>query len=365
VNPIAIGMRRIGGRVLPGVAGVAIALVGALLAVAAHTPLPWLVGPLLAVAAARFLGVDCSALPGGRQAGQWIIGTALGLYFTPQVAALVARLWWLLLLSGAFALALGYVCGFLLDALSRVGRTTAVFASVPGGAAEMSLLGERYGARPDVVATAQSLRIVLVVLIIPALFAALGLHGSDPFEPGTAEVHAGGLAALLCATLIGGLLFARAGVPNAYILGALTVAIGLTAAEIKLSAMPRPLSNTAQLLLGCALGARFERAFLREAPRLVAAVGVSVAAAMALTALFAAAAAGITNLHVATLVLATAPGGIAEMAITAKVLELGVPVVTAFHVTRVAILLTCTGPVFVWLRGRLAARRSRSRGPVA
>jgi hypothetical protein len=66
-----MGVRRIGGRLLPGITGIAIALVGALLAVAADTSLPWLVGPLLAAAAARFLGVNCSALPGGRQAGQW------------------------------------------------------------------------------------------------------------------------------------------------------------------------------------------------------------------------------------------------------------------------------------------------------
>jgi hypothetical protein len=63
-------------------------------------------------------------------------------------------------------------------------------------------------------------------------------------------------------------------------------------------------------------------------------------------------------LHPATLVLATAPGGIAEMSITAKVLELGVPVVTAFHVTRVVLLLTCTAPIFVWLRRRRRARPS-------
>ena len=43
-------------------------------------------------------------------------------------------------------------------------------------------------------------------------------------------------------------------VPNAYVLGALAVAIPLTVAEINLSAVPRPLTNVAQLLLGCALG---------------------------------------------------------------------------------------------------------------
>ena len=51
-------------------------------------------------------------------------------------------------------------------------------------------------------------------------------------------------------------------------------------------------------------------------------------------------------LHPGTLILGTAPGGIAEMCITAKVLQLGVPLVTAFHVTRVVALLLCTAPLF-------------------
>jgi uncharacterized membrane protein AbrB (regulator of aidB expression) len=43
-------------------------------------------------------------------------------------------------------------------------------------------------------------------------------------------------------------------------------------------------------------------------------------------------------------VLATATGGIAEMCITAKVLQLGVPPVTVPHVTRVLKLVTTTAP---------------------
>jgi uncharacterized protein len=59
-----------------------------------------------------------------------------------------------------------------------------------------------------------------------------------------------------------------------------------------------------------------------------------------------------TGLHVATLVLGTSPGGIAEMAITAKVLQLGVPVVTAFQVCRLVAVLVLVEPLYRsgWLR---------------
>jgi uncharacterized membrane protein AbrB (regulator of aidB expression) len=45
-------------------------------------------------------------------------------------------------------------------------------------------------------------------------------------------------------------------------------------------------------------------------------------------------------------VLGTSPGGIAEMAITAKVLQPGVPVVTAFQVCRLVAVLMLVAPIY-------------------
>jgi membrane AbrB-like protein len=199
---------------------------------------------------------------------------------------------------------------------------------------------------------------MLVVLVIPWSFAVLGLHGADAFQAGATEVRAAGLLTVLACTLLGSLVLQRTGLPNAFVLGALAVAIPLTLSEVDLSAVPRWLTNLAQLLLGCTLGARFERSFLTRAPRFVAAVLLSVVLGMLISALFGVALSTVTDVHPATLVLATAPGGIAEMSITAKVLDLGVPVVTAFHVTRVVVLLTCTAPVFSSIRRWRRARRA-------
>ncbi len=44
------------------------------------------------------------------------------------------------------------------------------------------------------------------------------------------------------------------------------------------------------------------------------------------------------------------------MAITAKVLQLGVPVVTAFQVVRYVAVLTLTAPLYRWAHGRGTAR---------
>jgi uncharacterized protein len=321
-------------------------------------PLPWMIGPLVAMAASNLAGAGLRAPRGGREAGQVVIGSALGLYFTPVVAHEVASYWSLLLVAGVFSIALGALGGWVLSRTGGIDRTTAFFSSVAGGAAEMMILGERYGARPDRVALAQSVRILAVVVVVPFALTYSGVHGSDAYLPASLPVDWAKLGLLLGVAALAGLALNALGIPNAFMFGALAAVIALTVSEVHFSSLPTALSNAAQVVLGCALGSRFERRSLRSAPRFMAAVLFSVMVAMAVAAGFASFLAWASGLPFATLVLATAPGGIAEMCITAKVLQLGVPLVTAAHVTRVVVLITTTGPTYQ----ALLAWRERFRG---
>lgn len=340
-------------------AGIAIGAVAGWICSRLHTPIPWMLGPLCTLAALRVMNVDIPPLPGGRQAGQWVIGTSLALYFTPAVVEQVTGLWPWLAAGAVFAILLGYAAGLVLARLAGLDRTSATFACVPGGASEMAVLGERFGARVDKVAAGQSVRILVVVIVLPALYALSGVHGADLYVPGATHVDAGGLVLLMSATFAGGLLAQALGIANAFVLGPLAVAIPLTAMEVNLSAVPTWASNTAQVLIGCALGARFQPDFVHGARRFVSAMVVTSLAALLVSALFGWAMAVGAGLYPATLVLGTAPGGIAEMCITAKVLQLGVPLVTAFHVTRVVVLLMATAPFFAAARGWRHRRRQR------
>jgi len=319
-----------------------------------HVPLPWLLGPLVVMALCNFAGAELRSLRGARELGQIAIGIALGLYFSPEVGKYVLSHWPLLLAAGVFAIALGVLSGLILARLANIDRSTAFFASVPGGAAEMTLLGERYGARPDRIALAQSLRILIVVFVVPFALTFSGAHGSDPYVAAAGMTIDWQRLAILAAgaALTGGAL-TLAGLPNAFMFGPLALTIVLTASEVRLSAIPTEVTNCAQLLIGWVLGSRFERRSLASAPRYVAAAVASILVGIVCAAVFGVCLAWISGLSVATLVLATAPGGIAEMCITAKVLQLGVPFVTAAHVSRVFLLILSTGPVY---RAALAFR---------
>jgi membrane AbrB-like protein len=339
--------------------GLLLALAAGALCARLRTPLPWMIGPLFAVAGARLAGIPLTALPGGRYAGQWIIGTALGLYFTPAVVRQVLSFAPWMVLAGLYALGSGLACGLALAKVGNVDRRTAFFASVPGGATEMSVLAERFGARTDLVAVAQSLRILIVVSVIPFLFAWIDVHGSDPYLQGTRDFSWSGLAQLLALTALGGLALHRFRFPNGWVIGALSVALPLTALEIEFSSLPTWLSNAGQLLIGCALATRFQKDFLSRAPRYLAAVTLTVLLAIAMASLFGLFLSWAMPSNPATAVLATAPGGIAEMAITAKVLQLGVPVVTAFHVARMVLLVSTTGLIYEFVQAWRKRRAER------
>ena len=348
---------------------VVLTLMAALLAVQVclwlHTPIPWMLGPLLVTALASVLGAPTRSATPLRNAGQWVIGAALGLYFTPQVGALVVSLWWAIALAVVWALALGALFGAWLQRQHAAdfahlppgaGRATSYFASAIGGASEMTLLAERHGARTDLVAASHSVRLVIVVLSVPFAMQWVQSHWGLPVDtrllPGAGGVQWPGLFWLSLATAVGAWVMTLFKRSNPWFMGALLASMGLTLSGIEWSTVPTVLSNAAQLVIGVSLGVRFQREFVHTAPRWLFSVALGTVGMLLLSVGFGQCLAWATGLPAATLILGTAPGGIAEMAITAKVLKLGVPVVTAFQVCRLVAVLMLVGPLFEWLGRR-------------
>ncbi|WP_353233839.1 AbrB family transcriptional regulator [Diaphorobacter ruginosibacter] len=333
------------------------------LCVALHTPLPWMIGPLLGTALLTMFGVPTMSAIACRNAGQWTIATALGLYFTPEVAHLVGGLWWAIALAIVWALFLGWGFGAWLYRVAaprmptisaRSMRATCYFAGAIGGASEMTLLAEREGARADLVAAAHSLRVLIVTVTIPFALQWSGLHGLDRLPPATRVVDPVGLVVMMAAAGVGALVMRRLGRANPWFLGALLVTLGITVSGTTLSAVPQLMVNAAQLAIGVSLGVRFSSDFIHTAPRWMGIVAGGTFALMMACALFAVGLAWLAGQHWVTLVLSTSPGGIAEMSITAKVLQLGVPVVTAFQVCRLVAVLLLVAPLYHRIYGSRA-----------
>src|SRR5690606_6703137 len=146
--------------------------------------------------------------------------------------------------------------------------------------------------------------------------------------------------------IIAAWVFRWLSLPTPWMLAPLVCAAVLTASGAQFSGLPTGFSALGQALIGCAIGAQFNRPFLTRAPGLVVGMLRSTLATLILSALIAVVVSWAVDLPMATMILAMAPGGIAEMAVTAKVLGLGVPIVTAFHVFRLVVLLMSTSGAF-------------------
>ena len=161
------------------------------------------------------------------------------------------------------------------------------------------------------------------------------------------------VAAGLALSLCGGALFNALRVPLPWMLGPLFFVGFAGINSVRVSDVRGGL-RAGQLIIGCGLGLYFTP---EVSWQLFEFGGYIVAAAF-----FCILIAPLIDESIPAMILATAPGGLAEMCITAKVLRLGVPLVTSFQVTRLIIVITCSLPMwnsFKWCQNRLAGRKNR------
>lgn len=338
--------------------GLVASLCGALLAEWIGIPLPWTLGPLLVIASFRLLSIPVSSASPLRNFGQWVIGLTLGLYFTPQVVAVVSSYWFVMTTGLLFALLLAGYGTYLLHKFGQVDLKTAWFSSAIGGANEMAILAERFGVRPELVASAHTTRVIIVVLAVPFACQLFEVSGLDRTIIEQKDFNILGLFGIALLTFVGGAIGHLLKIPNAWVLGPMFVAMLFTMNEIHFSRVPVELTLIAQLFIGWSLGDRFRPGFFNKAPRLLLCVVIYSATALVLAFGYAVLLSMFSEVPLSSLAVSVAPGGVAEMAITAKVLQLGVPLVTAFQVSRMVGVVLLTGPLYLYIIKRFEKRIS-------
>src|SRR5467141_92947 len=135
----------------------------------AHLPLPWLLGSLATIMALSLAGAPVRLIPWGRPAGTVVVGASTGLQFTATVIAKLVTLLPLIIAATFFSTIVGAIGGLLYMRFTGVDRTTAFFATVPGGVVETTNLAPQYGGRLEPIMVAQTTRVALIVVFAPFL----------------------------------------------------------------------------------------------------------------------------------------------------------------------------------------------------
>ncbi|MNO35926.1 putative ammonia monooxygenase [compost metagenome] len=321
-----------------------VGLAGGFIASQIGWPLPWMVGSLLAIILVRCLTPwQLGEIPGGRKCGQWIVGIGIGLHFTPQVLEQVLSHFGLIFF-GALVTSLSSVVGVWLLRRTGEDRATAFFSSMPGGSGEMVNLGARNDANLSQVAAGQSLRVLVVVLCVPALFKYL--LGDGVAIAGSGSVDWRWLAMIFPLGALLACLWQRLKQPNPWLFGPLLVsAVASIGWDLHIG-LPPGASQVGQWLIGSGLGCHFNRAFFRRAPSFLGRTLIGTALTMLIAGLAALGLSALTHLDLRSLTLGMMPGGIAEMSLTAETLQLSVPLVTALQVMRLLFVLFLAEPLF-------------------
>ena len=319
-----------------------------------NLPLPWMIGAMVFSTTLRLSNLPVRVPVITRPIGQVLIASSVGLSFTPAAVVAVSEFFASMIAAAILTILAGFIVAALLMRMTRVDVITATLASIPMGPVESRNLAERHGVLAGPIVFTQTLRILMLIVFIPPVLVTLsdGIH--DPTAVLRALHWTPVGAFLLGAFAVVGAFAARTiRIANPFFLGALGGAALAAALGLPVSAYPYPVLVTAQIFLGVWLGAVFDRQLLRNAGGFIPGAVICSLLLGAICAGMGASIAWITGEKWTVMILATAPGSVTEMALTAKILQEGIAVVTAFHLVRIFIILPFA-PLIISLTARLA-----------
>jgi membrane AbrB-like protein len=341
------------GRIL---ATLALGLVGGAVFAWWHLPLPWMLGAMSLTMAASVAGVGLLMPNVFRSIMLTVLGVLLGSGFTADVAAGVVA-WLPSIAAIPIYILVSLAAGLLL--LRRLGRlesVTAFFSAAPGGLSEMMLLGERAGGDMRQIALLHGTRIFIVVFTVPFLVRQIGGTGQS-----AATLAAPGLAGpvdllILAGCAVIGYLGGRlVRLPAAVMLGPLLASAAAHITGLVTTAPPPPVVIAAQVVVGAAMGARFAGIPPRVIGQLLLVGGALCLLLLSISLLTAGSLDAVTGIGFVALLLAFAPGGMAEMCLVALALGAEPIFVATHHVIRIGLVVLLAPLLFrLWRRWKPA-----------
>ena len=315
-----------------------------------HLPASLLMGGAVAVAIASLLGFHPVMPTQLRDAGFVVVGLTLGTNVATNTLSLIP-LWPLTLIGLTLALVLMVATSTLmLSKLFGYDRATAYLSSFPGHLSFVIGLSESGYGDTRQVSVIQSMRILLLTVLVPIFARLTSTHELSPLPTGT-EMALVPLVLLILAAIAGGFAFKFLRIPAAFVLGPMVVATAAKLMGLYDGRLPTLLTAMGYVVMGALIGSRFAGATLGEMKRMALAgtmvtfVCVSIVSAAALGL------APLTGMPAGQIWFGLAPGALESMGALGIALGFDTAFIAAHHTARFFIL-TLTIPSVALIVGK-------------
>lgn len=327
-------------------------------------PLAWMIGAMCFTTVAALAGAPLRGPQRLREVMVTVLGVMLGSTFTPEVLDRLGQ--WVISLASLvlFVAAVAVSIGLVLHRYAGFGPITAFFSATPGGLIVMVLTGGALGGDERTISLMHSMRLLMTVLVIPFWFQLF--HG---YQPGGAAagvgadmtaVDAGVLG--LCA-VVGYWAAKRARIPAHSLIGPMILSALVHVSGVTAAGPPVEAVAVAQVVIGTAVGCRFAGIPVRRILDVLVTGAASTVFMMGAALVCALALARATGLPFQALVLAFAPGGLAEMSLISLSMGIDTAFVATHHIVRILFLVACAPIAFRLLARRLGAAERQAEAP--
>jgi hypothetical protein len=309
------------------------ALAGGWIVSRLEIPAGWLSGAMAGAALATGAGRGAQLAPPLRIAALALAGLALGSAVTPQMLSAVGRYPASLALMALSLTAGTAAAAVVVRATSGWSKATALFASVPGALSYVLALAPGAGADLARVSLVQLTRVFALIALAPLLVGGGGAPVGAAIPAGP-EDGALWIAATLALGVPLGVGIERLGVGAGVMFGPLLIAALAHGSGLAPGRPPGWMLLAGQVMIGAWAGSRFHAFDLGMLRRAIAPVVGSLAATIAVAAMFAFVAAKLIGVSYAEAMVAFAPGGLEAMTVLALALGLDPLYVGAHHLAR-------------------------------
>ena len=320
-----------------------IGVIGSILFIFLHLPLPWLLGAIFTSSIAiRFQNIPISSPKIFSTPARVIIGLTIGSAFTPEILENLNTYLYSILLIIPYTIIVAFAGMYYYYKVLNFDKRTAFFSSMPGGVIEMVILGEQLKADTSKITLVQSSRLLFIVLTLPFIIQYIfhiDISGNKLITTPINEIYLPDFFYLAIIGFLGAVGAKKLNVSAAYLIGPMVLSIIAFSSGFVHSKPPDELLKFVQVIFGTIIGFTFKGVTLKViAKTLVGTFGHFVILAL-VSAIFISIVYFVFDFPIISILLAFSPGGQAEINLIAILVAANIPYITVHHIVRLFIVM--------------------------